>query len=126
VKKYARRSVCSFSKNVVTFHTQNVIRSLGSKVKDEFNHICSSQHNSILMKCGENIKNFSWIALWTEVQQNMPVLASFLEAITPRDSQMLNSVIVCMLLKQRNQRMALFQRLLSAFLCANRTSKQVR
>lgn len=126
MKKYARRSLCSFNKNVVTSHTQDVVRILGSKVKDEFNHICSSKHNSIIMKCGENIKNFSWNALWTEVQQNVPVLASFLEAITPCDSQMLNSVIVCMLLKRKHQRMALMQRVFSAILYANRASKQVR
>lgn len=87
--------------------------------------MCSAKHNSTIMNDGKNIKAFSWNVLWLELQQNMPLIISLLNTISSQESQLLNCIVICMLLKKRHQRMALLQRIISTFLYANGAPKQV-
>ena len=125
VRRIARRNYVSFSNTVVKLHSTKIIKSLSLIIKKEFKHICSDQHLSILRGSPENIKTFSWMQIWNEIQEHVPTLVSLLTAITPSNSQPLVSTIVSMLLKRRHQRMGFLPKVISALFYANGVHKQV-
>ena len=106
-------------------HSGKIIKSLSCIIKSEFNSICSDQHKSILRGTPEAIKTFSWSKMWDEIQQHLPTLVSLLTAITPGNNQHLVCTIISMLLKKRNQRMGLLQKVMSSLFYANGVHKQV-
>ena len=126
VKKIARRSYTSFSHTLVKLRSTKIIKSLGNIIKKEFKNVCSDQHKSIFRGNSENIKSFSWDQLWSEIHQHMPILASLITTISSSSSKSFVCTIISMLLKKRHQRMDYLQKVISAFLYANRVHKQVR
>ena len=125
MKSYIRKSYQSFSKKIVKSQSENIVRALGNDIKQEFIQMCAAKHSSTIMNGGENIKTFSWNNLWLELQQHMPLFTSLLNTISSQESQLLNCVVICMFLKKKHQRMALLQRIISAFLYANGAPKLV-
>lgn len=125
VKRIARRSYTSFSQTIVKLHSVKIIKSLGDIIKSEFKKVCSDQHESILRSNSEDVKSFSWEKLWSEMHQHMPTLVSLLTTISSSNCQPLVCTIISMLLKKRHQRMGYLQKVISAFLYANRSHKQV-
>lgn len=77
------------------------------------------------MEDGESIRNFSWNTVWIELQQQMPMFLSLLNAVGSQGNQILHCVIACIILKKRYQKMALLQKIVSVFLYANAVSKEV-
>lgn len=124
-KQLARREYKALSKSVVKSSPSETINEVARLVQQEFNSICSNKHNSMLRGYGASIKNFSWDAIWNELQQNTPNLVMLLSTISPNSSIILKCTIICMLLKQRHPHMALLQRVISVMLYGNAVHKQV-
>lgn len=94
-------------------------------MKEEFDHMSSKVHSSILQNNGEDIRFFSWNKIWLELTQDMPLLTSLLKGINVKENHITNSVVACIFLKQRNKNLCLLQRTVSAFLYANGSPKKV-
>ena len=124
-KQLARRDYRSLSKAFVNAHSNAAIEEIGSIVKKEIKHICSSSHNSLLRSCATDIKRFSWESVWEELKENTPKLVLLLSVICPKGSIILKSTIICMVLKQSNPKMSLLQRVISVLMYGNAVHKSV-
>lgn len=93
--------------------------------------MCTHRVDSILQQTScESLSNFQWINLIGELQEHAPTLMTILNACTKtrRHKQNRNGVIgmcAAMLLKFRNNRMSLVQKLISTILYAGHSGKQV-
>lgn len=125
VKKYTRKSYPSFCKTIVKSQPKNMVHALSKEIQQELSLMCSTKHNSVLMTDGENIQSFSWNAVWLELQQQMPVFLSLLNAVGSQGNQILHCVIACVILKDKYQKLSLLQKIISAFFYANAVPKQV-
>ena len=126
VLRMARRSYPSMAKSVVEGFTEHTVTALSKKVNLELNEICSSTSNSILKQhCNGN--NFSWDNIWSEIEQQLPTLLSFLTSVIKDASshKPLVCMIVSMILKHKNHNFALVKGVVSVLLYGNSTHKQV-
>ena len=91
--------------------------------------MCSEYHNSILYDSFDGIRYFKWDRLFHELSQGMPtlikLLLSLLHGCEDGKRVILISVIASMILKQRNNKLALLQRTISVLLYGKGCSKQV-
>lgn len=112
-KRIARRSYHSVCGLLVKSHNDEVIKQLSTTVRKELAYICSIKHNSLLRDGYDRIKNFSWNIVWTELVQNVPTLVSLISAISPTSSIPIRCTIISIIIKQRHNKMALLQRMIS-------------
>lgn len=118
--KSAANSIVAFSKTHVY-----VLSAVTKQINSEMKNISSLKYNSILRSDHDNVKHFSWVAIWNEFTQKLPTLVSFLRKLLPKSDHKYLLCLICILLKHRCKHMSLFQRVISVLLYANGTSKQV-
>ena len=72
---------------------------------------------------------FSWDTIWSELQKYMPRLVSFLQEIIPEvfdgSHRRIIAMIISIILKYRNPKMCLVQKVVSVFLFGNSVHKKV-
>lgn len=108
-----------------------VIRTLGKELAKEIKTMASDSTNSIMRSQNpEHLQQFSWDLLLNELSQHAPLLSSLLISATRTKVARSNTKAVigmcaAILMKQRNSRMNLVQRIISLILYASGTSKQV-
>jgi len=77
----------------------------------------------------DNVTEFTWDTAWSEVQKRMSRLVSFLQEIIPEafdgSHKSIISMIISIILKYRNPKMCLIQKIMSAFLFGNFVHKKV-
>ena len=130
VKRIARRSYISLSSSIVSCSRTSdmVLIEVARCIRRGMKAICSERHDSVLRDTYEGVKRFSWKTVWLELLKNMPTLVKLLVAILSkrkRSNDVISSLIVCMILKQRLGKMALVQRVISILLYGNVCHKQV-
>ena len=125
VKKYTRKSYPSFCKAIVQSEPKNMVHAVSKEIQQELSQMCSTKQNSVLMTDGENIRSFSWNTVWLELQQQMPIFSSLLNAVESKGNQILQCVIACVILKNKYQKLSLLQKIISTFFYANAVPKQV-
>ena len=124
-KRIARRSYLSLCGALVKSYDDKVIKQLSWSIRKELTHICSLKHNSVLRSGYAKLKDFSWDVIWTELLQNTPTLVSLISAIIPRTTKAVKCTILSIILKQRHNKMALPQRIISLFFYGNSVHKSV-
>ena len=115
--KLARRSYPSF--------TKTVIEKLPNYSDSAFGGVV------ILSKLQSNdVRAFSWDTIWSEFQTHMPHLVSFLQVLIPMafdgSHKCVILMIISIILKYRNPKMCLVQKVLAIFLFGNSVHKKVR
>jgi len=102
-----------------------ILRTVSRQIRTEFNNICSNSSKSMLQQNNGMLKSFSWEALWSEFESRIPVLLGLLRSILPKSDKTFLGFVISLLLKKRNQKMSLMQRLVSVLLYGNAAHKQV-
>lgn len=102
-----------------------VLKTMSRQIKAELSNICSTTNKSILQQSNEKLKSFSWETLWSEFQRRVPLLLELLRSILPKSDKAFLVFIISLILKKRNQKMSLMQRLISVVLYGNAAHKQV-
>lgn len=102
-----------------------VLSAVTKQISEQMKSISSLNYNSVLRSDHQNVKHFSWVAIWDEFQQKLPTLILFLRKLFPKSEDKHLSFLICILLKHRCKQMSLFQRVISVLLYAHGTSKQV-
>ena len=95
-------------------------------VKEEVKVICSDKTNSKLKS--DDVTNFSWDSIWSELLMYMPRLAIFLKEILPdssNDNRRVICLIISMILKYRYPKMSLVQKVISMYVFGNSVHKKV-
>ena len=124
-KRIARRSYPTLCGSLVKSHNDQIIKQLSIAVRKELAWICSIKHNSVLRDGYDKMKQFSWDMLWSEFVQNVPTLVSLISAISPTSSTAVRCTIISIIVKQKHNKMALLQRMISMFFYGNSVHKQV-
>ena len=65
------------------------------QIRGEMNSICSVNYNSVIRSEHENIKHFSWGAIWNEFTQKLPTLVLFLQKLLPKSDNRYLSFLIC-------------------------------
>ena len=124
--KLARKSYPSFTKTVVENFSVDTTKAFADVVKEEAKVICSDKTNSVLKS--DNVTDFSWDQVWSELLVYMPRLATFLKELLPNSSSG-NRRVICMImsmiLKVRYPKMCLVQKVISMYLFGNSVHKKV-
>ena len=109
----------------------HILKLVGKTVHAEIKKFCSDVVKSII-KCDDplSINTFTWQSFSSEISTFAPVLKGILESTSKsRKSNTDVKIVVCMcvalLLRSRNPRMNLIQKMLSLILYAGHASKQV-
>lgn len=109
----------------------HIVNLIGKEVRNEIRLMSSDSTKSFLRsKAKEDMEEFKWDRLYTELASTAPVLLSILNAATKTRVPRRNAhIIICtcaaILLKHRNPKMSLLQKIISIILYAGHTSKQV-
>ena len=108
-----------------------IVKGIGKIVEYEIKKLCSDSTNSVQRsKRKQNICNFPWASIRSEIMEYCPTLYSLLLSSTTtkaiRHNQMhVISVVVCMLCKFRRSNMSLLQRMVSTLLYAGHVGTAV-
>ena len=125
--RLAHKSYPSFTKTVMEKFSDNATKAFADVVKEEVKVICSDKTNSKLKS--NDVNDFSWDSIWSELLVYMPHLVIFLKEVLP-DSSNENRRIICliisMILKFRYPKMCLVQKVISMYLFGNSVHKKVR
>ena len=70
-----------------------VIRDVSGKIISEIKHICSTEHDSILLDCIEAVNNFNWDTVYLELRKQMPTLLMLLTLLLGGVDK--NKYVVC-------------------------------
>jgi len=127
VKKLANESYPSLASSMVKAHTDETLKAVAKKIQDEIALICSDKTSSILKGDKKEVMNFSWDKVFTDVKCHMPCLVKLLQMINPKAAN--NHALICvwiaMMVKCRNDKLSLVQRIFSVFLYGNGVHKEV-
>ena len=128
VKKLAKGSYPSFASSVVETYTDETLRAVGRTIQEEIAFICSDKANTILKGDKEHILNFSWANVFTDLRSHVPSLVKLLQFINPKaaNNDALISVWISMMVKCRNDKLSLIQRIFAIFLYGNGVHKEVQ
>ena len=132
-KAVARRSKKAIAAECMKDHTvkKHILKSVGKLVHGEIKKFCSDSANSILRRDDPQcIKTFSWESFSSEISKFAPVMKGILQATCKRrisrtDFNVVMCVCVALLLRNRNPRMNLIQKIISLILYGGHSSKQV-
>ena len=132
-KAVARRSKRAIAAECMKDHTvqKHILKLVGKMVHAEIKKFCSDGANSILKRDDPQcIKTFSWESFNSEVSKFAPILKGILQATCKaRMSKTHFNVVMCvcvaLLLRNRNPRMNLIQKIISLVLYGGHSSKQV-
>lgn len=110
---------------------KHIVKLVGKMVHTEIKKFCSDSANSILKRDDPQcIKTFSWESFNSEISKFAPVLKSILQATSKMRMSNANfNVVMCvcvaLLLRNRNPRMNLIQKIISLLFYGGHSSKQV-
>ena len=112
---------------MVETYTDDTLRAVGRKIQREITFVCSEKANSILKGDKEHILKFSWDKIFVDLKSHMPSLVKLLQFINPKVAKntALLSVWIAMMVKCRNNKLSLIQRIFSVFLYGNGVHKEV-
>ena len=98
----SRKSYQASSRKIVRSQElqKPVILALLKEVLGEMRSISSSSNFTLLRGSNENLENFSWGAMFEEMQGKLPILLSFLQHILPKADTKLLVFLVAMMLKR--------------------------
>ena len=121
-KRIAKRKYPSLAKSVTRSSRTNpfVISAICNQIRREMQSLCARQQTSMIGYSIEGIENFNLEAVWHEFSTHVPTLAMILQQLVTKKKAVdypLMSLIGCMLLKKRSQKMSLFQKAISVFFC---------
>lgn len=134
-RKHLGKAVARRSQQVIAVETlknpltrKRVLGLVGREVQKEIKAMVSNKTHSILST--ESLAEFEWSTLLEELHTHAPVLAGILQAATKTRVKRLNSdavVGMCasILIKNRNPKMSLLQKIVSLVLYSGHTCKQV-
>ena len=111
---------------------KHIVRLIGNEVRKEIRLMASENAHSVLCsQSTEDLKEFKWDELHAELSNQAPTLRSVLLAATktrvPRpNTHVVIGTCVAILLKHRNPKMSLLQKIISLVLYAGHASKRVR
>ena len=127
VKRLAKKSFPSFASSVVNTYTNETLKAVGKKIREEISHLSSDATNSILKDDKEQIINFSWNKLYSEFLTHTPCLVNLLHLINPKVScyKPVMCILISMMAKCHNPKLALLQRVFSVFLYGSGVHKEV-
>lgn len=110
---------------------KHILKLVGKAVHKEMKTLCSDSANSII-RCDDlqKLKKFTWQSFSSEISKFAPVLKAVLQSTNNTRTTKTNfDVIMCMcvalIMRTRNPRMNLVQKMLSLILYAGQTSKEV-
>ena len=128
VKKMAYKSYPSLASSFVDSHIDEALKAVGKRIQEEIAFICSDKTNSILKGDKKNIMNFSWDKVFADLKHHTPSLVKLLQLINPKaaNNHALISVWIAMMVKCRNDKLSLVQRVFSVFLYGNAVHKEVQ
>ena len=109
-------------------YSDETLRAVGRKIQEEIAFICSDKANSILNGGDkEHVLNFSWDKIFADLKSHMPYLVKLLQFINPKveKNTALISVWIAMMVKCRNDKFSLIQKIFSIFLYGNGVHKEV-
>lgn len=132
-KSLARGSKCAvvrgcFEDAVISKY---IIRKVANIVHHEIVSLCSDRvHSSLLNPSTESLENFSWEALYTELNSICPVLTQILKMgmriKQPRHNhKSIISLCISMMCNYRHRSMSLPQQIISVLLYSGHCSKEV-
>ena len=89
----------SAANNIVIFSETHkyVLSAVTKQIRGEMNSICSVNYNSVLRSEHENVKHFSWGAIWNEFTQKLPTLVLFLQKLLPKSDNRYLSFLICVM-----------------------------
>ena len=105
---------------------------IGIKLRNEIRIMASENTGSFLQSTTtEELKSFSWPRVFEELIKHAPTLLLILQACTKTKIERKNTTSIVgtcavIILKHRNSKMSLFQKMVSIILYAGHCSKQVR
>ena len=109
-----------------------IIAILGSKMRKEIHTMCSDNTKSFLQSQSKEklTTGLSWDQLHSELSKNAPTLLSFLQACTKTrvarpNTKAVVGVCAAIILKHRQPKMNLLQKIISLILYAGHASKKV-
>ena len=104
------------------------MKAVGKGIQEEIAFICSDKTNSILKGDKNNIMNFSWNEVFTDLKYHTPSLVKLLQMINPKaaNNHALISVWIAMMVKCRNDKLSLVQTVLFVYLYGNAVHKEVQ
>ncbi len=109
-----------------------IIKCVGRLLKYELSKHCSNNCESVLRSGdADNLMQFIWCKMHSEVKQNMPHLLTILTMCTETPKKRQNSeaiiyLIIAILAKHRRPQASLVQKIISLLLYAGHCSKSVR
>lgn len=132
-KSLARGSKCALVrgcfKDAIT--RKYIVRKVANEVHHEIVSLCSDRvHSSLLNPSTELLENFSWEALYTELNSNCPILTQILQTgiriKQPRHNhKSIISLCISMMCNYRRKSMSLVQQVISVLLYTGHCSKEV-
>lgn len=102
-----------------------VISALSREVLDEMNIISSTNNVTLLRGSNDELRHFSWEAIWQEMQTKFPILFSFLQRILPKADKKFVAFLIAMILKKHCKHLSFVQRIVSVMFYGNGCHKQV-
>lgn len=127
VMSISRENYKAASRKII--HSDNlkkpVISALSREVLNEMKCISSVNNATLLRGSNDELKHFSWEALWQEMQRKMPIFLSFLHQILPKADRKFIVFLVAMMLKRHCKHLSLVQRIVSVMFYGNGCHKQV-
>lgn len=116
-----------------------VLKAVGKLVRKEMMYLCKRKTLSLLRGSPKSLETFSWEQLSDELCQNAPVFCQVIKMCVVRkrrktskkgrsnkiDDNNVTGIIAALLLRHRNQRMNLFQRIVSLVLYSGHAPKKV-
>lgn len=121
--RLARKTYPSFTKTVIENFSDDSTKALASMVKEEIKVICRDDTESILKS--DDVLGFSWKNTWKVFQTYLPQLSLFLKEIISVDNVNVICMIISIILKCRNAKMCLVQKVISLYLYGNAVHKKV-
>lgn len=107
-------------------HRNLMIKALARVASNEVKAISANPSATIFASSKEEVLNFSWDKVWSELEKCAPVLMKLLGSllVNPTESKPMLCLMASMLLK-KNRSLAFVQRCMSILLYGNGCSKQV-
>lgn len=102
-----------------------VISALSKEVLNEMNITSSTNNATLLRGSNDELRHFSWEALWQEMQTKLPILFSFLQQILPKADKKFIAFLIAMILKKHCKHLSFVQRIVSVMFYGNGCHKQV-
>ena len=125
IKQVYRKEYSSALKNLQkVLPAEETCVTTAKQLLKEIENMCHGD-NCLQQNTEEAFKNFSWDIVWSNLISKVPTVMKFFRLLFPRAPKSLICFAVSMVIRWRSPRMGLVQRVISALMYGNGTSKQV-